>query len=288
MAVEFILICMSAHLLGDYYLQSDKMAEGKKKQWKKLFWHGVVYGIPFITIMALVQMSATLMLCLGLLILSHLLVDVLKAAYSRLMGRIGQGQLIGKKGFIYAMDQLLHLLVILILCYIFRGSDIRLYRWVENIFDILPFSSEEMLRWILLILAIYKPVNITIHQLFSDFKPAAEKQVEKNSSSKLTAASLRRKEVHGEDADCYIEDESYRVLKDKKAGAIIGFLERLLVIIFISIQQYAAIGLILTAKSIVRYDRITKDKEFSEYYLIGTLFSLIAALLLYFAVFMKL
>jgi hypothetical protein len=32
-------------------------------------------------------------------------------------------------------------------------------------------------------------------------------------------------------------------------------------------------GVVLTAKSIARYDRISKDQGFAEYYLLGTLMS---------------
>ncbi|MCP1101802.1 hypothetical protein M2454_001335 [Aequitasia blattaphilus] len=49
-------------------------------------------------------------------------------------------------------------------------------------------------------------------------------------------------------------------------------------VILISAGQYAAIGLVLTAKSIAWYDKITKDPEFSEYYLLGTLLSTLAAI----------
>lgn len=41
----------------------------------------------------------------------------------------------------------------------------------------------------------------------------------------------------------------------------------------ISLGQYAAAGFVLTAKSIARYERISKDTEFAEYYLLGTLLS---------------
>lgn len=34
----------------------------------------------------------------------------------------------------------------------------------------------------------------------------------------------------------------------------------------------------MTAKSIARYDRISKDQEFAEYYLLGTLLSTICAI----------
>ena len=50
-------------------------------------------------------------------------------------------------------------------------------------------------------------------------------------------------------------------------------------VIFISIGQYSAVGLVLTAKSIARYDRISKDQAFAEYYLLGTLLSTICAVI---------
>ena len=51
--------------------------------------------------------------------------------------------------------------------------------------------------------------------------------------------------------------------------------------IFLIWGQFAAIGLVFTAKSIARFDRISKDQGFAEYYLIGSLFSIISVLLLY-------
>lgn len=44
-------------------------------------------------------------------------------------------------------------------------------------------------------------------------------------------------------------------------------------LILLSIGQYSAIGLVLTAKSIARYNKITENQEFAEYYLLGTLLS---------------
>ncbi len=46
-----------------------------------------------------------------------------------------------------------------------------------------------------------------------------------------------------------------------------------------------AIGLVLTAKSIARYDKISRSSTFAEYYLIGTLASLIMVLLIHALVF---
>lgn len=65
------------------------------------------------------------------------------------------------------------------------------------------------------------------------------------------------------------------------AGATIGILERLITGLLLVSQNYAALGLVFTAKSIARYDKISKNSAFAEYYLIGSLFSLLSVLVLY-------
>ena len=52
-------------------------------------------------------------------------------------------------------------------------------------------------------------------------------------------------------------------------------------LIFLSLGEAMAIGLILTAKSIARYDKISKSPSFAEYYLIGTLSSIITVLVIW-------
>ncbi|WP_282925892.1 DUF3307 domain-containing protein [Helcococcus kunzii] len=66
------------------------------------------------------------------------------------------------------------------------------------------------------------------------------------------------------------------------AGALIGSLERILSIIFLSMGQVSAIGLIYTAKSIARFKEIEENKRFAEYYLIGTLYSILYAIIVFY------
>ena len=56
---------------------------------------------------------------------------------------------------------------------------------------------------------------------------------------------------------------------------------KFLSLILLSLGEYAAVGLVLTAKSIARYDRISKDPAFAEYYLIGTLTSIIMVFVIF-------
>ncbi len=69
------------------------------------------------------------------------------------------------------------------------------------------------------------------------------------------------------------------IFKDNNARRFIGTIERIIMLIFLSIGQYSAIGLVLTAKSIARYDKIAKEPEFAEYYLLGTLLSTLAVVI---------
>lgn len=61
---------------------------------------------------------------------------------------------------------------------------------------------------------------------------------------------------------------------------MIGTIERIIMLFFLLIKQYSSVGLVLTAKSIARYNKISEDKEFAEYYLLGTLLSTICVLLI--------
>jgi hypothetical protein len=63
-----------------------------------------------------------------------------------------------------------------------------------------------------------------------------------------------------------------------KAGGVIGFLERVLSFILISSNQFAAVGFIIAAKSILRFKDIDTAK--TEYLLIGSLLSFGIAILL--------
>ena len=65
----------------------------------------------------------------------------------------------------------------------------------------------------------------------------------------------------------------------KHAGAYIGILERLFIFLFIILNQWSAIGFLITAKSVFRFGDLSraKDRKLTEYILIGTLCSFIIA-----------
>ena len=71
--------------------------------------------------------------------------------------------------------------------------------------------------------------------------------------------------------------------EDRTAGAVdvargraIGVLERALTLTFVLLGQYGAAGLVVAAKSLARFKAL-EDREFAEYFLVGTLASLLLA-----------
>ena len=120
----------------------------------------------------------------------------------------------------------------------------------------LHMTGEDAFRWLLMFLLLGKPANMIIREMNG----------KENIMHPVQASQIPV-------LDAIRQEPEYR-----NAGSLIGTLERLLIAIMILLGQYAAIGLIFTAKSITRYDRISKDPSFAEYYLVGTLMSTLIAI----------
>lgn len=71
-----------------------------------------------------------------------------------------------------------------------------------------------------------------------------------------------------------VSDEEYSM------GRLIGLLERIFIFIFVLMSQYSAIGFILAAKGVTRFNNFKDDRPFAEYVLIGTLLSTLLALII--------
>lgn len=146
---------------------------------------------------------------------------------------------------LFIFDQAVHFISIVIITYLYRFE----ICWIDIINKfVLEFAIDlnKTAKLLLVLLLIGKPSNILIQQLLNSYRPKQN--------------------------DCIIKS-------DAKAGRLIGTLERLLILILLVNDGYTAIGFVLTAKSLVRYDKITKDPGFSEYYLLGTLLSTLIAII---------
>ena len=74
------------------------------------------------------------------------------------------------------------------------------------------------------------------------------------------------------------KEEEQAKKREQQAGRIIGVLERYLIVILVITQEYGAIGFVVTAKSLTRFKKISDDSTFAEKYLIGTMGSMLLAI----------
>lgn len=90
--ISLLIKIIMCHMVGDYVLQCDFIAQTKGKNWYHLFVHCVLYCIPF-------AMMFGIDYKLAIIFVSHIIIDPLKARYNKIT---------------YTQDQLFHYLVSLI------------------------------------------------------------------------------------------------------------------------------------------------------------------------------
>ncbi|MBI9014634.1 MAG: DUF3307 domain-containing protein [Clostridiales bacterium] len=249
------LYLIMLHIIGDYYLQNESLANDKKEDIKKLFVHAGTYFVGSV-ILILPVWSSKIFLCITISSLLHLVIDFIKFFVTKLVDKIkitetdNSNDLSKAHRFLYIIDQLVHVISIYVLSYYYveNGNTIRALKIFYNN----KISMDNFLSFAIMILLVLKPVNITFRILFSHIKPH-----ETNEN----------------------DEEEYQ------AGKLIGSIERLLASVLLLVNQYIAIGLIFTAKSITRYDKISEDQKFAEYYLLGTLFSMLSTIVIYLTLF---
>lgn len=154
---------------------------------------------------------------------------------------------------LFLADQGLHILVICIVWVSFYAE------W-PAVPDLLLFLNDpDVLIVILAYLFILAPAAVLIRILTEKYQPDRQSR---------PAGFLEKKE--GEE-----------VIGLKDAGRFIGILERVMIVSFVLIQQFALIGFLIAAKSVLRYSDIKTnyDRKRVEYILIGTLLSFSIAII---------
>lgn len=210
-----------AHLLGDFFLQPHKWVkekEIKKLKSAKLYLHVLIH----IILTSIILWDTSLWVVILIIGISHFIIDGIKLLIQKKK----------TKRFLFFIDQLAHILVIII-CASFISED-------TLSFDKIITENNLFLLVCLLFLTI--PASIIMKTIFLKWNIS---EVTKNSKS----------------------------LKD--AGKYIGILERILVFLFIILGHWEAVGFLITAKSVFRFVDLkeSRDRQLTEYILIGTLIS---------------
>ena len=206
--IRFLLLQIIAHTISDFYLQTNKSCADKEQ---KGFKSPNLYLHALITFACAWILSFSLNFWWWALIIavSHLLIDAMKCYAS-------------KCKYIFFIDQLLHLIVIVAVCYL----------WNCNLPDCVCCVEERYIALILGVLVCVKPSNIIIKEIFKAANIKVPKESDDNNVGDLP-----------------------------NAGKLIGIVERLLAFVFVLLGQYEAVGFIIAAKSILRFAEGDKAKS---------------------------
>ncbi|MGM0875666.1 MAG: DUF3307 domain-containing protein [Bacillota bacterium] len=276
-----------AHLLGDFYFQTDKMVKDKPKYLKRHLVHHSI--LTFSTLVLMYLFSDTLdnfilqVLCSTIvIILFHYIIDKLKIKLTEKIKKVSNQPLLDFNFFI--IDQLLHIGSLLLVCCTFLKMDLsynldRLFLVLQLVKGNNPnISSINILLFLVIMFIISTTVSGHLIRLLLGIVPKhlalfEGKYVLKDIHNDIEHLNNNKK-------PSITEEFSYMVTKkqDLSRGAIIGYLERLLVIVLIVNGAFTSIAFIVAAKSLARFKQMD-DRDFSEYFLLGTLSSILLGIL---------
>ncbi|TCL64200.1 uncharacterized protein DUF3307 [Hydrogenispora ethanolica] len=249
--METLLLTYLAHGIADFLFQSDGMVKDKSNlQWKGFFIHGCIIFSVLILFLHWMQIGTALVYAVIVSAL-HILLDYLKCLV--ILKGTPKKELLG-----FILDQFGHVLLIFGIWQCFdlqpNSKIIAFYHSLlqpktlsafANIPPSFQWNSDEVILW----------VTGCIYICFG-------------------GTYLIRKFLNCLD---YNDNASPHGGSTFQTGTYIGFLERLLIMIFIQNDTLPSVVFILTAKSIARFNELS-DKDFAEYYLLGTLSSTALAL----------
>jgi hypothetical protein len=229
MLYKLIILQFTAHLLSDFIFQSQKWSD---KKGEKIFTkHHLLHVSVVFVFSYILSLDFNFWYAALILTVFHLFTDILKSFL----------QLKNPDKNYFFMDQLIHV-IILVLISVGHSK-----------FSEINFIVDLELKTIAIVSGLIfctKPANIFIKYIFIAFSIKAP---EENSTDE--------------------SDDSVELAPEEKslpnAGKLIGIIERLLAFSLILSGQYGAVGLIIAAKSILRFN----DTQKAEYVLVGTLLS---------------
>ena len=247
MAKLFIFLLI-LHVIGDFYLQFRAMCFGKYNdglRGSSLYKHVLIIisvYVIFFALLGLVEYSpngllfrlmsgAAIGLFIGLLIGGpHLVIDALKAHIEK--KKINNQEIHGGRYELWTFiaDQLVHIAAIYWVSWI-------AYTLIPDYWQYPKFLESLGIRnlvFILMFLVCGKPANI------------------------LTKRILIYRHIIKAEPN-YSDEPNDKI--DPQTGKLIGTIERSLIIFFMFIHQFAAIGFLITAKSILRFKDINKPKD---------------------------
>jgi hypothetical protein len=247
-----LALSVLAHVLADFVFQTDNTAREKSElQAKGFLKHWIVVFLTLLVLMMPFGLVDVLLYCV-VLSLFHILLDVFKSSTESKRGPAA-------KFSMFIIDQLLHLLLIVFLVPISSFTIARSFSalivWIDfhTGLDLAVLPVGKMLSVLIVYLYVLFAGAVFIRKLFDLIyknQPDYLERIVGNSSS----------------------------LDNVRTGRAIGIFERLLVLTLYLTGNVASITIVIAAKSLARFKNFD-NKDFAEYYLIGTLASVMIAII---------
>lgn len=161
----------------------------------------------------------------------------------------------------YFADQFLHLLAIALIAIFFLNSNADI-SMNKNIVYALNADSKTLIilfKALAAFIVVLQPVSLTFYKIFD---------IEVLAQSKTPESK---------------DEEKSKNVDIKGAGAIIGFMERIIMLCLLIMGEYTAIGFVIAGKSLIRLNSNIKQ----EFFIIGTFYGIITTIVT-FIIFFKL
>jgi len=259
-----------AHFIADFYLQTDDMViEKRKNLWKHVSHHLFTSGFVLIGFWILNYNFENIFIYLIIpligIVAAHLIVDWLKIILLEKL-KMENEENMKRLGY-FVLDQVLHLGVILLTCICCFQFDIEGFVQQK---EGLSFIDSVLFFIIIVILATTVSghmIKILLGSLPNQLLTFEGKYSFKNERNEAEFIRRGKKGL--------TEEYHYTIFSkhDLSRGKLIGYIERLLVLLLTFYSAYPAIGFIVAAKSIARFKQMD-DRDWAEYFLLGTLTSM--------------
>jgi hypothetical protein len=256
MEINLLLRLLVAHLLTDFIFQPGKWVQDKKKH--KIASQKLMLHVIVTTLFAYVFSGQYSNWVIPLVIfVSHYLIDLAK--------------LYLKESFSsFILDQTAHVLVIVLLWLSVEGK----WSFFPSFFNQLSDSRN---FWV--VAAGYTfvtwPLGIIIGLATQRWRNQIALEQEKIRQQAISNPAAADKTIPLMVPEVMKEEQGLGLAS---AGKWIGICERMLILTFVLMQQYTAIGFLMTAKSILRFSEKEANTQLkTEYVLVGTLVSFTTA-----------
>ncbi|MCE5222914.1 DUF3307 domain-containing protein [bacterium] len=252
--MKLLWILLLAHVVVDFILQSDALVAEKEKFIIKSFLHHTLtqFFVTFILLNLLNGPIVKIIFISLIVSISHLIIDLIMQVFKSKRFAL----------LVFSLDQIAHFIILIFVSLLFINTFSAFNQAVIFVLQkIQPLFFESQasklfsfttIKFIIILCITVFVGSVFVKKILTDCKDLKDSEPDNTKSVeyKQTIAT----------------------------GKIIGYFERLIIFLLVLTNNIAATTWILTAKSIVRFDKIKKNEmedglNYAEYYLIGTLSS---------------